>query len=330
MLKRKLSRKHKNSKFTYYASNAIKHLIPNFIYRNSLSTRLHKLSDYDKDYIKLRVNYYNKLREVISLSDDIKALRFFKKGERHSAYYYDSYEFTRYFNPELKAGFKFGDVTYVPNEPSIVKSRPIEGDVSNSIILKLDKIRHFTFVEDNKPFSEKKSMLVGRSHVTQEHRVRFLEMYINHPRCNLGKINNNGKLNHLLRDYLSIEEHLNYKFILCLEGNDVASNLKWVMSSNSLPIMPLPKYETWYMEGTLIPNFHYVQIKDDYSDLIEKMDYYSSHIDEAQAIIDNAHQYVSQFWDNKREDLISLLVLQKYFYKTGQIEVSPELRALFD
>ena len=31
----------------------------------------------------------------------------------------------------------------------------------------------------------------------------------------------------------TIREHLDYKFIMALEGNDVASNLKWVMSSNS-------------------------------------------------------------------------------------------------
>ena len=73
-------------------------------------------------------------------------------------------------------------------------------------------------------------------------------------------------------------EQLQNKFILCIEGNDVASNLKWAMSSNSLVFMTKkPKFETWFMEGTLIPGHHYVEIKDDYSDMIEKMDYYLSH-----------------------------------------------------
>ena len=39
-----------------------------------------------------------------------------------------------------------------------------------------------------------------------------------------------------------------HKFILCIEGNDVASNLKWVMSSNSVAVMPKPKFESWFME----------------------------------------------------------------------------------
>ena len=38
----------------------------------------------------------------------------------------------------------------------------------------------------------------------------------------------------------TIREHLDYKFIMALEGNDVASNLKWVMSSNSIAVMTRP------------------------------------------------------------------------------------------
>jgi hypothetical protein len=225
--------------------------------------------------------------------------------------------------------FKFGDVTFVPEEPSIVKSRPLNRNNTNSVILNLDKTRHFTFINDKKDFRKKKNMLVGRNDVGQAHRVKFLEMYINHPLCNIGKINKDGKHQNLLKERLTIEEQLDYKFILCLEGNDVASNLKWVMSSQSLAVMPDPKYETWFMEGTLIPNYHYVQIKDDYSDLEERMEYYMNHPDEALEIIKNAQQYIEQFKVKKREDLLSLLVLEKYFYKTGQKNVSENLKLLF-
>lgn len=115
-------------------------------------------------------------------------------------------------------------------------------------------------------------------------------------------------------------EHLKYKFVLALEGNDVASNLKWVMSSNSVAVMPRPEYETWFMEGELIPNYHYIEIKSDYSDLEERLNYYIVHEDEALQIIQHAHEYVAQFKNKKREKLISLLVLQKYFQMTGQVK----------
>ena len=45
-----------------------------------------------------------------------------------------------------------------------------------------------------------------------------------------------------------------------------------------------------------------MEIKPDYSDLIEKMEYYISHPHEAEAIITPAHDYVEQF-GNKRLEL---------------------------
>jgi len=327
---KKLSMKHKNNKFIYYFYNFFRQLYPSKLFRIRLNKKLASLKDYDIEYIRKRVNHYNKLDAIINLSDEVKCLSDFKNRKKHRTYFFDCFEYTRFFSPNLKADFKFGDVTYVPKEPAIVKSRPINADNAYSVVLNLDKVRHFTFIKDKKDFRRKKDMLVGRSHATQPHRLKFLEMYINHPLCNLGKINNNNKHLEFLREKLTIEEHLDYKFILCLEGNDVASNLKWVMSSNSLAVMPLPKYETWYMEETLIPNYHYMLIKDDFSDLEERMNYYIKHTDEALQIIQNAHDYIKQFKNKKREDLISLLVLEKYFYKTGQKERNQSLRLILN
>lgn len=76
---------------------------------------------------------------------------------------------------------------------------------------------------------------------------------------------------------------------MALEDNDVASNLKWIMSSNSVAVMPKPRFETWFMEERLIPNYHYIEIRSDYSDLPEKIDCYSEHPSEAKAIALNAN-----------------------------------------
>jgi hypothetical protein len=88
------------------------------------------------------------------------------------------------------------------------------------------------------------------------------------------------------------------------------------MSSNSLAVTTKPKYETWFMGGTLIGGIHYVEIKDD---LDEKINYYSTHIKEAEKIIQNTNTYIKQFQNKKREDLISILVLEKYFKQTSQL-----------
>lgn len=318
---KRLSFKHKNNKFWYYLHNYIRQYYPLFLFRSKLKSEFERIKELTSANIIKRVNYYNRLNELHTLSSNAKTLREFKLGKKNKTYYFDIFEFTRYFNKNLKAYFLVGDINYIPNEPAIVKSRPINGETNNSVILNLDKIRHFLFLNDQKTYISKINMLVGRSKAYQPHRIRFLEQYFHHPLCNIGQINRDVNLQ-FLTNRMTISEHLNYKFILCLEGNDVASNLKWVMSSNSLAVMTKPIYETWFMEGTLIPNYHYVMIKDDYSNLENRLKYYINNTEEALKIIDNAHQYVNQFKNKEQEDLISLLVLQKYFEKTGQVLIS--------
>ena len=315
---KRLSFKHKNNKVSYYTLNYLRQLLP-LCYYFKLDKKLSRFNDFDKEYLKERVDYYNKLNEVKLLPPDSLQLSKFHLKGNNKTHFFDLFEFTRFFNKEFAISYVFGDVTKVPEYPSIVKSRPIAGNNENSVLLKLDKIRHFLFVNDIHTFRRKKDMLVGRSKVNQENRARFLEMYYDHPMCNVGSVDAKSKFPGFQRPRMTIEEHLHYKFILCLEGYDVASNLKWVMSSNSVAVMPKPKYETWFMEGKLIPNYHYIQIKDDYSDLEERLDYYISHPEEAEKIIENAHQYIKPFKNKKQEDMISLLVLQKYFKRTGQV-----------
>ena len=87
------------------------------------------------------------------------------------------------------------------------------------------------------------------------------------------------------------------------------------MASNSLVMMRKPRFETWFMEGRLEPGVHYVELKDDFSDLEEKVQFYNlpENQDKALQIIANAHAYVAQFKDSDQELLVSLLVAQKYF-----------------
>ncbi|MEL7588194.1 MAG: glycosyl transferase family 90 [Prolixibacteraceae bacterium] len=329
-------RKHRNSPALYYMKGCFSYFSPVFFAKVRLKHMLSgytKLTKSEQEYVAGRLNYYNKLNETISVpptpaSDGsemvtLDKLRFgavYNGRRSRSVYILDAHETIKFFSPKLKAGFLFGDITHVPMIPMFTKSRPIAGDNANSVVLKLEKMRHFTFLKDNRKFTDKKNMLIGRAFVDQPHRRKFWEMYFGHPMCDLGNINRKvvGHPEWLVSP-IPIDDHLDYKFILCLEGNDVASNLKWVMSSNSLAVMPRPTYETWFMEGCLIPNVHYVEIKADYSDLEERLNYYINHPAEASKIINQAHAYISQFFNRKRERLIGLLVTQKYFICTGQI-----------
>lgn len=147
-----------------------------------------------------------------------------------------------------------------------------------------------------------------------------MERYFGSACCDAGISNRHPSLPpEWTKPHISMYDHLRYRYILAIEGNDVATNLKWVMSTNSLAVMPRPTYETWFMEGTLIPGYHYVEIRPDYADLEERMHHYSTHPEEAEAIVAHAHAYIDQFRDRRRERLISLLVLKAYFERTGQL-----------
>ena len=317
----------KNSKYSYYLKHFLCYLIPQTFYLHKLDRTLQKVSQRtDYNYIKERVNYYNKLNSINYLPKTALPLyehRYKKVAPKEgSVYFFDSYEYTRWFSQSFKWSYRFGDITYNPELPSIVKSRPIAGNNANSVIMKLNKIRHFIFVNDTIPFEDKQNKIIFRGKSKKkEKRIRFMEKYFQHPLCDLGDIGryNDGLPTAWKTPKMTIKEHLKYKFIMALEGNDVASNLKWIMSSNSIAVMPEPEFETWFMEGTLIPDYHYIRIKADYSDLEERINYYIEHPEKAQEIINHAHEYVEQFKNKKREKLISLLTLQKYFTQTGQL-----------
>ena len=278
-----------------------------------------KVQKYEDDISILdRVNYYNQLDHSVTLNQSARKLTELSIKDGRT-YYFDLYEYARYFDQSLRGNFLFGDITNIPPDPSFVKSRPINKYNQNSILLKWNKVRHYIFVKnDPTPFSNKRNELVWRGNVfdCQSQRIRFLEKYFEEPMCNIGKVNPTEGNSEWIVDKMTIDQQLAYKYILCIEGNDVASNLKWVMSSRSLAVMPKPKFETWFMEGRLVPNYHYIEIKDDYSNLLEKMEYFNAHPDEAKAIVKNANKFVDHFKDEKVEGVISLMVMKKYFDKT--------------
>ena len=310
----------KQTKFTYYLYNILAFLVPKFIYRYQTKNLLANITEAEKEELQVRVNYYAKGTESFTVLKDNNSSYAQTSTFRDmdpSAYFFDLHQIVRCLPAEFTFNYIFGDVCGIPASPSFVKSRPISGDNHNSVVLKLDKIRHFQFVDDPTSYEQKKDMIVWRGAAYQEHRRIAVESFYNNPRCNIGQnAPRNG--NPWEKSFLSIKEQLGYKFLLALEGNDVASSLKWMMSSNSLVFMLKPVYETWFMEGLLEANVHYVELKADYSDLIEKMDYYLANTDKALQIISNAHSWVAKFKDERKEHLTSLMVASKYFELSGQ------------
>ena len=321
-------------KLFYFIRKGLEQLLPDAYYQRRLEKVIRdaKLRD-DFDYILQRVNYYCKwsLPWAIDAVDEAHRGRssFTYRGEIagyqrkmfSSAYYYDQRDVTKWFDKKFRWDFCPGDVYFTPQTPTVVKSRLLFEDNSCSVLLKLDKLRHFMFLNDPKPFTEKKDVAIFRGKIRLSRiRTAFMERFIHHSMVDCGVVDSREEVpQEWIKPKITILQHLDYKFIIALEGNDVASNLKWVMSSNSLAVMTRPTCETWFMEGTLQPGVHYVEVKDDFSDLEEKLNYYINHPMESQQVINNAHRYVSQFMDAERERLIQLMVMNRYFHLSGQM-----------
>ncbi len=310
----------KNSNLKYYIRSYLREYTPKIFSRMQLNRILRQLDQrQDKEEIMRRVNYYCKLDKGSNFNRQMWSDKAIMLQDQpvtgQKTYYFDAMEYARYFSQDLRWILDAGDKPYVAPEPAIVKNRPIVEHNENSVILNLDKNRHFLFVRDNKPWRDKKNMTIFRGDLgpRKENRDVFMNRWYGHPMVDAASTNRSEQHPEWQREKLTIGDHLDFKFIMSLEGNDVASNLKWIMSSNSIAVTPCLTQETWFMEGTLIPNYHYIEVKPDFSDLEERLTYYIEHPDEAEAIIQHAHDYISQFRDEKREKLISVLVLKKYF-----------------
>ena len=308
-----LDRRHKNDRISFYAKAFGKLILPDSFFQHKAQSLIDRYPVLNAEH-QTRLDYYCKLISPFQLSDSVGLDQF--RSHPKSTYFLDFYPYIRAFPSTSQFLTLFGDVVSIPDQPSFVKSRPIHGANQNSVLLKLDAIRHFTFVNDAQSFREKHPALVwrGRLHLdsAKERRLDFLRDFTGKPGFDIGHINKGGVFPEFRRERLSIQDQLSFKCILSLEGVDVATNLKWIMSSNSLCFSQKLKFETWYMEGRLQPGVHYVEIADDFSDVEQKIDYYENNPDEAEQIIANANAYTRQFFNPEIEDLLSYLVIKRY------------------
>jgi len=234
---------------------------------------------------------------------------------KKSFYSFDLISCLLYSSGKPSFQYEFGDVRLVPDEPTLVKSRPITDDNWNSVVLPLEMSRHFNFVQDDITYETKHNKICWRGACHQAWRKQFLSQIANKPFCDIAdtapqyNVNGSPKSN---KNYLSRQQQLKNKFIFSIEGNDVASNLKWAMRSNSIVMMAKPKFETWFCESRLIPGQHFIQIKDNFSDIEEQFEYYSARPKLALEIIENAHEYVRPFENLERQYRLGGLVIDRY------------------
>jgi hypothetical protein len=76
---------------------------------------------------------------------------------------------------------------------------------------------------------------------------------------------------------VSVQELLQNKYLLSVQGNGVASGLKWMLYSNSVVFMVPPSIEAFVMEGSLTLCYHSIPLKEDFSDLTKTLAWARNH-----------------------------------------------------
>lgn len=274
----------------------------------------------DADYIRDRVDFYCLPNHPFEPGADALEARRISRHRFNARYVFDLQRTLRAFGAQARVGFQNGDVWENVKWPSLTKARRLDADAPNGVLLKLDRIRHYYHPHDSIPTLQKAPRVIFRGEIHgKPHRVRFFEMWAGHPLFDLGDTTRRNP-SQWQAEEVSVAGHFNYRYVLALEGNDVASCLQWVMASNCVPVMTRPTVETWLMHSRLIPGVHYIEIKPDYSDAAERIEWYNVHPEETEKIARESTRWAAQFADAKRERLIQMLVVEKYLRLAGQLD----------
>lgn len=98
----------------------------------------------------------------------------------------------------------------------------------------------------------------------------------------------------MLDNHLSVSEHLRYRYLLAIDGNTWASSYFWQLFGNSLILKQASFFSEWY-HAALKPYMHYVPLKRDFSDLIDRIAWAKKHENRARTIVKHAHNFARAY-----------------------------------
>lgn len=268
---------------------------------------------------------YSKYLMPLPLIRELRALPFYKDyRDLHSLI-----DFLLPFNhlpndiADVKFPLYYGEHGDTDALPIIRKARKLTDQ--HSVLYDFRSLRYNTpCLEVNKhdiPWSNKKKDVVWRGATTgQIKREAFVTNY--HDRYNVGFSTAKQKphLAEMIKPRISIAEQLKSQFIVSLQGNDLASNIRWVLFSNSVPIMPKPEWTSWTMEEKLEPFVHYLELDDNLTNLEELLNWADNHPRECEQIAQNGKSYVSQFLDKRHDTQVRMMLLEEFAKRVDVIE----------
>ena len=211
-----------------------------------------------------------------------------------------------------------GDEVYLKqNFPLLIKVRDFQKQ-SNGVIGNLHSVRHWgackIAASTDIKWKNKQDTIVWRGSTTGMNpkldrkytRETFVKDYYNDYNVGFAAIVQScDHLKQYYRPRIYVKDMLQYKYIVSIDGNDKSSSINWILYSNSIPIMSKPRYHSWLCETYLIPGVHYVEVKEDFSDLKETIEWCKNNDDQCKEIANNGRSFILEnFTDIEKEQYI--------------------------
>ena len=108
----------------------------------------------------------------------------------------------------------------------------------------------------------------------------------------------------------NISEQFKYKYLVVVDGNGAADRTSLFMASGSLVFLATV-LEDW-TSNQIIPGEHYIKIKPDLSDLIEKLEWAADNDAEAKRIAQNGREFVLKTMTKSNRQIYNALLFMEY------------------
>ena len=235
-------------------------------------------------------------------------------------YYIDIFRIMR-MSKKPKLWIQCGDASYVGvNFPVLTKIRDTQNPDSKGVIMNLNSSRHMSDIFDHTDieWGDKITGFVWRGTDTNRYGTRLNFVKEHYKSYNVGfshycqgvRDNPEQYTMEYIKGHTDISEMLHYKYLPVIDGNDKSSSLGWVMASNSVPIMPIPRYHSWMCEPWLKPGIHYVECKPDFSDFLQVIEWCQDNDQKCKEIAENGKKFMLQFMNSHVENYIEKKIIE--------------------
>jgi len=197
--------------------------------------------------------------------------------------------------------------------PVMVKVRDTRNN-SNGVVVNFESTRHIgaSFEYPDPPWGSKVNECVWRGVDTgwNGDRLQFVRKYGSTHNVGFSQFvqdaieSPNLYCQEMKKPKLTIPNMKMYKYLPVIDGNDKSSSLGWIMASNSVPVMPRPRFHSWVCEPWMEAGVHYVEVKADWSDFADRLEWCKAHDDECKKIAENGKIFMMQFMNQTQETYI--------------------------